>query len=353
MANLGKYINLFTDFGFKRIFGQEANKDILIDFLNQVLPSTYTIDKLQFAKHERLGQAIENRKAIFDLYCVTNKGEHFIVELQKARQDYFKDRSVYYSSFPIQEMAPKGKIEGLAWNYELDPVFTVGILNFVFKDSEPTDNLYHHVQLKDQDCRVFYDKLHFIYLELPKFTKSLAECTSHYEKWLWVFKNLPEQENFPIELQKTIFEKVFNLSEVAKFNKKERANYQESLKHLWDLNNVINTAKNEGKVEGRMEGRMEGRAEGRIEGRVIGNKEGQYKKTVIAVRNMTLKNFGAATIAELLDSPVVSIQQIQKDLKMEPTIIKLLQQEHSIQQIAQQLKIEKWLVEVIAKLSAE
>lgn len=249
-----KYINLFTDFGFKRVFGEEANKDILIDFLNQILPKAYTIQNLHFSKNDHLGASVENRKAIFDLYCISEKGEHFIVELQKARQDFFKDRSVYYASFPIQEMAQKGK----DWNFELQPVFTVGILNFTFKDHQAeVDKIRHHVQLKDQDCQVFYDKLHFIYLELPKFTKSLAECKSRYEKWLWIFKNLPEQEDIPVDLKEDIFIKLFQITEVAKFGAKERAAYQASLKYLWDLNNVINTAKKEGKREGRREGKEE------------------------------------------------------------------------------------------------
>lgn len=248
---IGKYVNLFTDFGFKKVLGEEANKDILIDFLNQVLPENYIIKDLQFSKNEHLGQTEENRKAIFDLYCISSKGEYFIVELQKARQDFFKDRSIYYASFPIQEMAKKGKIEGVEWDYQLDPIFTIGILNFAFKDSvQDKDKLYHHVQLKDQDCQVFYDKLHFIYLELAKFTKPLSACENHYERWLWVFKNLPKQEEIPADLQVTIFKKLFDIAEVAKLNPEEQIAYKESLKHLWDMKNVVNTAYKEGETIG-------------------------------------------------------------------------------------------------------
>ncbi len=251
MQLAGKYINLFTDFGFKRVFGEDANKDILIDFLNQVLPKNYSIKDLHFSKNEHLGQSLENRKAIFDLYCISQKGEHFIVELQKARQDYFKDRSLYYASFPIQEMARKGKFGEIEWNYELEPIFTIGILNFAFKDEETDkEKFHHHVQLKDQDCQVFYDKLHFIYLELPKFNKTLSDCESHYDKWLWIFKNLPNLEDIPNELTETVFIKLLNISEVAKFDKNERTAYRESLKHLLDLTNVVNTAFKEGETTG-------------------------------------------------------------------------------------------------------
>ena len=310
MLPVGKYINLFTDFGFKRIFGQEANKDILIDFLNQVLPKDYHIQDLQFSKHEHLGQTKENRRAIFDLYCITGEGEHFIVELQKARQDFFQDRSLYYASFPIQEMAPKGKIDGKVWDYELKPVFTVGILNFVFKDHETSEDLYHHIQLKDQDCQVFYDKLHFIYLELPKFTKTLAECENHYEKWLWVFKNLPALEEVPASLQKTIFAKVFKLSEVAKFNRKEQVAYRQSLKYLWDLANVVNTAKREG--------RAEGRAEGEIIGHEKGKKEGEETGVQLVLQIIQLYNSEktVAEIAKIVEKPMVFVQKILRDARL-------------------------------------
>lgn len=247
MGTKERYINLFTDFGFKRVFGEEANKDLLMDFLNQVLPEDYHIRDLHFSKNDHLGAGIENRKAIFDIYCVSEKGEHFIVELQKARQDYFKDRSVYYASFPIQEMALKGD----DWNYRLQPIFTVGILNFAFKDGkEDQEKFHHHVQLKDQECKVFYEKLHFIYLELPKFSKSLRECKTRYDKWLWVFKHLPDLEDIPVDLREDIFIKLFKITEFTRLSKAEKEAYRESLKYLRDLHNVVDTAYREGEQIG-------------------------------------------------------------------------------------------------------
>ena len=162
-----RYISPLTDFGFKRIFGTEPNKALLIDFLNVVLPRKHKISDLSYRNSEQVGNNALDRKAIFDLYCQSEDGERFIVEIQKAKQNFFKDRSVYYSSFPIQEQALKGEV----WNYKLAPVYTVGILDFVFDDHKDDETLLHIVELKDQQCRVFYDKLKFIYLELPKFQR--------------------------------------------------------------------------------------------------------------------------------------------------------------------------------------
>ena len=124
-----KYISLLTDFGFKRVFGTEPNKAFLIDFLNTLLPDQHRIRDLSFKNNENLGSTQIDRKAIFDIYCQAESGERFIVEIQKAKQNFFKDRSVYYATFPIQEQAQKGE-----WNFELGFVYTVGVLDFVFDD---------------------------------------------------------------------------------------------------------------------------------------------------------------------------------------------------------------------------
>lgn len=109
MADQEKYINPFTDFGFKKLFDSEFNKELLIDFLNQVLDEREQIHDLTYLNTENLGSTEADRKAVFDLYCENEKGEKFIIELQNARQDFFKDRSIYYATFPIQSQAVKGK----------------------------------------------------------------------------------------------------------------------------------------------------------------------------------------------------------------------------------------------------
>lgn len=110
--------------------------------------------------------------------------------MQKAKQNFFKDRSVYYSSFPIQEQAKKGD-----WNYQLAAVYMVGILNFTFSEDEVAQEVRHEVQLKDQKCRVFY----YIYLEMPNFSKSEGDLESNFDKWMYVLQQLPYLQNRPTE----------------------------------------------------------------------------------------------------------------------------------------------------------
>ena len=254
MAIVDKYINPFTDFGFKKLFGTELNKDLLIAFLNDViLPESKKVQDLTYKSAEFMGQTESDRKAIFDLYCVSASGERFIVEMQKAKQNYFKDRSVYYASFPIQEQALKKD-----WNYKLNEVYTVGILDFVFDSSKQNKEVRHIVKLKDQNCQIFYDKLTFIYLEMPNFTKSANELETNYDKWLFALKNLPDLENRPVKLKERIFQRLFEAAEIAKYNPEEKIKYEQSIKVYRDLKNSIDTAFDDGIIEGKIEGKIEG-----------------------------------------------------------------------------------------------
>ncbi len=262
-----KYINPFTDYGFKRLFGEEPNKNLLLDFLNELLREEQgTITELTYLKNENIGTTELNRKAIFDLYCTNEKGERFIVELQKTKQKFFKDRTIYYSTFPIQEQAKKGSL----WNFQLEKVYTIAILDFEFdEDKKYPDKFRYDVKLKELEINeVFSDKLNFIYLEMPKFRKSIEELETRFDKWLYVIKNLHKLDRIPETLKETIFLQLFETAEIAKFNQKEYQDYEDSLKYYRDLKNSLDTAKEEGRIEGKIEGRIEGRLEGKIEGKI-------------------------------------------------------------------------------------
>ena len=255
-----RYINPLTDFGFKRLFGTEPNKALLIDFLNVLLPERHIISDLSYRNNENIGSTVVDRKAIFDIYCKSESGESFIVEIQKAKQNFFKDRSVYYSTFPIQEQAQKG-----IWAYRLSPVYTVGILDFVFDEHKGDETILHTVELKNQKCEVFYDKLKFIYVELPKFKKTVEQLETHFDKWLFLLKHLPDLNAPPEVLQERTFSQLFEVAEIASFSSEEQDAYEDSLKYYRDIKNVVDTSKEEGREEGLQEGRKEGREEATIQ----------------------------------------------------------------------------------------
>jgi len=242
-----KYVNPFTDFGFKKLFGEEPNKDLLLDFLNELLREEQgEIKELTYLKNEHLDQDL-NRKAIFDLYCTNERGERFIVELQKTKQNFFKDRTVYYSTFPIREQAKRAD-----WNYELNAVYTIAILDFVFdQDKHEPEKYRYDIKLMDKETyEVFYDKLTFIYLEMPKFNKTIEALETRFEKWLYILRNLNRLDKIPDKLRERIFERLFETAEIAKFDAVQLSSYEDSLKYYRDLKNSLDTAFEEGIEQG-------------------------------------------------------------------------------------------------------
>lgn len=259
---MSRYINFYTDFAFKKIFGTEANKDLLISFLNCLLElkDGKEITDLTYMNSEQLGESAGERRAIYDVYCKTAAGERFIVEMQKAEQDHFIDRSIYYSSFAIREQSQKGAVDRKLWDYSLSPVYVVGILNFEMDETmERADKVMTRVKLKDDENRDFSNKLNFIFLEMPKFRKVETELETLMDKWLYVIKNLYQLESKPASLTEGIFRKLFDVAEIAAFTKEERYDYEESLKNFRDLYNTISTAEKKGRAEGRAEGEKEER----------------------------------------------------------------------------------------------
>ena len=258
-----RYVNFYTDFAFKKLFGTEMNKDLLISFLNALLQGREVVLDINYLNTEHLGTQEYDRRAVFDVYCKNDKGEVFLVEMQKGEQQFFKDRSIYYSTFAIREQAPRGE-----WNYELKGVYTIGILNFCF-DKEREGNYYHEVKLMDTATKeVFYDKLVFIYLEMPKFTKQENELESLFDKWLYVIRNLAALMERPRVLQEKVFAHLFEAAEIAKFSRVERYEYEESLKAYRDWFSVMATAELRGEERGKEKGLKEGLDKGRIEERL-------------------------------------------------------------------------------------
>lgn len=297
-ANGGRYVNPYTDFGFKLLFGTVANKDLLIGFLNALLDLKSPIKDITYNNVEQQGDTAVARKAVFDVFCTSESGDKFIVEMQKAEQNYFIDRSIYYASFPIRDQATRGH----DWNFKLTKVYTIGILNFIFDD----DNEYYHhdVMLMDTKTKkVFYDKLEFVYLEMPKFNKDISDCKSFLDKWMFVLKNLTSLLDRPVKLQQKVFKQLFEAAEVARFTPQQKTAYEESLKTYRDLVNVVDTAMEKGLAKGLAKGRAEGLAEGLAEGEAKG-----MRKVAI---NMKKKGFSIEQIATATNLPIDEIKGIE------------------------------------------
>lgn len=241
-----RYINPYTYWGFKKLFGTELNKELLISFLNALLQGEQTVKDVIYLNPEHLGIQRIDRHAVFDVYCESENGEKFLVEIQRGELQFFKDRSLLCTTFPIHEQVVKGKER----DYELMSVYVVGIWNFIFDYS--SDDYYHHeVKLVDMRTKeVFYDKLTLIYLEMPKFNKGESELETMFDKWMFVLCNLGGLMERPVVLQERVFNRLFEAAEIARFSRKELVEYEDSLKVFRDWYSVMKTTLNKGRAEG-------------------------------------------------------------------------------------------------------
>ena len=296
---MSKFINPFTDVGFKRIFGQEVSKPVLLAFLNALLTEERTIVDLKFLDKEQLGLSDVDRSLIYDIYCETETGEHIIVEMQNKYQPYFKKRSIYYLSRSIVEQGERGS----EWNYDIKAVYLVAFLNF--KLSDISQDFRTDVALMDMKRRtVFSDKVRLIYLQLPYFTKEAEACESIFERFIYVLKHMDILQRMPWIAQDAVFKKLSEIAEVGSLDREERLRYDESLRHYRDTIVVM-----EGQF---MEGERKGLEKGRAEGRAEGFAEGEKQRSVDIARKMKAKGMSDEEISEMTGLPLSDIQNLDK-----------------------------------------
>jgi len=282
---MSRYIDPTTDFGFKKLFGKEANKEIVMSFINDILELQTPLQDLRFLDKEQLPEIIEYRGGVYDLFCTDQQGKHYIVEMQRSPIAYIKDRMMYHSTFPPPfiitknernggaEQAPKGEVLRVAepvdahgkkakkvpWDFRLDAVYCIAILGYALDGSTTAVN-YNSIRNDELPHPLFYDKLQFVTVELPLFDESKPEYSldKHLNKWFYFLNYLTDFERMP-EIFKgdEIFEKAFHLAEIANLTPTELSRYRRSLKYLWDDYARLTTAEQKGEQKGILKSKLE------------------------------------------------------------------------------------------------
>ncbi len=294
---MSRYLDPTTDFGFKKIFGEEANRDIIMSFITDVLELQTPLLDIRFLNREQLPESDGERSGIYDIFCRDVEGNHFIVEMQKNYVAWMKDRMLYYSTFPIVAQAKKGRLFSFApperetsgsfiresrpeygdktrakgWNYELSAVYCIAILAYALDNSTKAVNR-HSLRNDEPPHRQFYDKLKFVTIELPLFDDSKPEygLELHLNKWLYFLKYLPSLEHIPAIFKgEIVFQKAFRIAELAKLKPEEQWQYELSWRRIWDNQALLETKYNQGLSKGKAQGKIEGK----IEGELMGKKE--------------------------------------------------------------------------------
>ena len=304
-----EYAELLCDFMFKRLFGSEENKDVLIAFLNVMLEDVDIVDVF-FIPTEHLGETEDDRKAVFDISCKCSDGRTFIIEMQKGHQKHFRDRALFYTSYPINEQGRivRGKHDQMneermekglpkldfKWDFGLKPVIVVAILNFSFEhgDGWPDERYHSSYRLReDLSNDVMTESLRFVFMELGRFKKGLDELQTRHDKWMYAFCHIHELRQRPDVFHEKEFRRLFSLSKIIKFTPEEYKQYLLSLKHMSDYLNTIETSHDKGLAEGMKKGREEGLNE--------------------AVKKMLAAGLPAEQIASIMMIPVEQIEALK------------------------------------------
>ena len=256
-----KYADLLDDDVFKLVFGRESTKDVMIEFLNQVIPDRKIVD-LEFIDKEMHPVERDAKGVVYDMFCKTDSGARIIVEVQRRKQPFYPERAIYYSTFQIQR-----QVEAGADTYDFLPVYVINILNFKMDgDKECTDVKTVYRLYEETSHRLLTDRVTFIFIELPKFKKSIDDLDGNVlEGMYFCFKNMAVLEECPKVLTHQIFRKIFEVSELYNMDQDTRDKVIHKMTTERDLRNQMAYARQEAIEEGRAEGRSEGRAEVRAE----------------------------------------------------------------------------------------
>lgn len=295
--NMSKFINPFTDWGFKHIFGK---KEFLINFLNSLFEGEHVITDIRYLNNERLPEQIGMRKVIYDIFCKTDTGEHIIVEMQNRWQEHFQDRALFYMSKSIVNQG----VKSAEWDYGLTAVYGIFFTNFLL-DREPSEHFCKDVMLIDRHSgKVFNRKFRQIYIELPRFLKQKEDCGNFFEYWIYNLINMNKMNEISFKDKQEIFSRLERVASQANLSDEERARYEEEWKIYNDYFNTIESAKKQAAEEAMEKGMEKGLEKGMKKGMEKGRAEEQRKLA---------KGFKEAGIAVSIIAEVtgLSIEEIE------------------------------------------
>ena len=191
--------------------------------------------------------------------CTDEHGAHFIVEMQYAEQKFFKDRALFYDCACIFLQGKKGR----EWRFEILPVVSIYVLNFVLHKDKPMDKYRTDVGITDLDSGEIYNpKVRDIFIELPKFNKELRECEDDSERWIYYIKNMEHLDTttayYPFA-KGSKFGELLEAGLLANYTPEERWQYFQALKIYRDSKNIYDTAVENSFEKGVDQGILEGK----------------------------------------------------------------------------------------------
>ena len=297
-AVVQRYVNLLSNGGFKAVFGDRKNKDVVMSVINMLLPEGKMVKEIEYAPTEHQGQLEESKEFRYDFMCKGIDGSFFIVEVQNNPEKFWFKRCVSYASRVYDRQNRRGK------EYDVPPVYLIGLMGIEVKHArlELWENRFvsEYTFREKLTNELQDDTIFIIFAELKRFNKELSECENDLEKMLYVIKNGWRLQNQPTELQNEIFTRLLDACDIPRFDEAKRIQYEKDMYDERRYNGEISAAREEGLEKGREEGREEG-----IE---IGIDKGK----LMVAKNMLRKGMSNELISEMTGLDIDEVAKLQK-----------------------------------------
>lgn len=300
-----RYIDILTNGGFKALFGDEANKEVVMSIINVLLPEHRKVTDIEYMPTEHQGQIVDlNKEYHYDFMCKDVSGAMFIVELQRYQEDYWFQRCVSYASRAYDRQNRRGD------DYNVQPVYLIGLVDIEIDhpDKEFWKNRYvsEYTFREKESHDLLGETIVIIFAEMANFSKRAEDCITEADRMLYLLKNIGRMMEQPDWLQHEVYTRIFNACEIAAFTEDKRIQYDKDMYDERRLKSEMNTARRLGYENGHKEGVMAGYAEGRAEGRAEGKAEGRAE----LIRQMHAKGMSAEEICKIVDIEILEIEKL-------------------------------------------
>jgi predicted transposase/invertase (TIGR01784 family) len=315
--NLGRHLDPKSDLVFKKVFGTEGNKDIVIDFLNDVLnkKGKEKIREISFFNTTQHPTLVDKKQSFIDILCIDEAGTNYIVEMQVAKMGDFEKRAQYYAAKAYTLQADKG--DGYR---KLKDVILLAILNFVMF---PNKLRYksEHITLDKVSFEHDLKDLAYVFIELPKFTKTVEELVTDEEKWCYFFKHAHETENMDklLGISDESLKKAYEQLSSYHWTEQELAAYDQQKKIEWDRQArelyITEEAREEGLAQGRAQGIAQGLTQGRAEGEARGIAEGEKNRSQEIAKKILSEGMASELVAKMTGLSLEEVKLIVSSSK--------------------------------------
>ena len=299
-----RYVDILTNAGFKALFGDENNKDVVMSILNVLLPEHRRVVEIEYMPTEIQGPIINTSKEYhYDFMCKDESGTVFIVELQKYHEADWFQRCVSYASRAYDRQNRKGE------DYAVQPVYLIGIMDVEIEHPDKEywkDRYISEYTFREKECHdLLGETIVIIFAELTRFSKRAEECESELDKMLYVLKHIGRMLDQPTWLQHEVYSRLFAACEICQFSESKRIKYEQD---MYDEKRLRGEMKGE-RQKGREEGLAEGHAKGLAEG--LAQSEERLREAAINyAKKLKATDMSVETIAEILELPIEEIESL-------------------------------------------